>query len=230
MGPDTVICSGDTITLNPGASYTDYLWSNESTNNSLLVFSTGTYCITATDEYNCKIIDSISVEVDEIPVADFSYSIDMADVTFINNSQNASSFYWDFGDSSFSTDINPVHTYASAADYVVLLKALNENCGDSSLSKSIKITDLLVDNINYINSVKIFPNPSNGFITIAINKDYQAELAVEITNISGKKVYNSSINTNQNINKIDLSYLSSGIYYLKLTSKDFTVTTKLILN
>lgn len=48
---------------------------------------------------------------------------------FTNLSQNAVSYAWDFGDGTFSSDVNPVHTYALPGTYTVKLIATNaEGC------------------------------------------------------------------------------------------------------
>jgi PKD repeat protein len=46
-------------------------------------------------------------------------------VQFINNSINAESYLWDFGDKVFSTDKAPVHTYYIPGNYIVTLSATN---------------------------------------------------------------------------------------------------------
>lgn len=86
-----------------------------------------------------------SVKIDaataSAPEADFKYtitndSIAPATVTFNNQSKNATSYTWDFGDTgsatNTSTDQNPVHTYSNAGSYVVTLTAKNdENVTDT---------------------------------------------------------------------------------------------------
>ena len=51
-----------------------------------------------------------------------------APVTFNNLSQNASSYLWDFGDGTTSTDSTPVHTYTTAGTYTVSLTATQNSC------------------------------------------------------------------------------------------------------
>jgi len=57
-------------------------------------------------------------------------------ISFSNNSSNASSYKWDFGDGGVSTLANPTHTYTSAGNYSVKLKSI----GTSSCNTSDSIT------------------------------------------------------------------------------------------
>ena len=59
------------------------------------------------------------------PVAKFSYSVSDKTVTFTNQSLNAKSFYWTFGDGSATSEKSPVKKYSSAGTYTVTLKATN---------------------------------------------------------------------------------------------------------
>lgn len=66
---------------------------------------------------------SFSVSGYEVPVP--------CAITFINNSSNASSYLWDFGDGSTSTQTNPVHTYNFNGTFILKLKATGSNGSDS---------------------------------------------------------------------------------------------------
>lgn len=55
-------------------------------------------------------------------------------VSFKNTSTNASSYQWDFGDNTTSTEANPSHSYQSSGIYTVKL-----NSGGSTFQKRIKI-------------------------------------------------------------------------------------------
>lgn len=46
-----------------------------------------------------------------------------ADVQFVNTSQNADRYEWDFGDGATSTEANPVHHYVESGDYTVTMRA-----------------------------------------------------------------------------------------------------------
>jgi PKD repeat protein len=48
-------------------------------------------------------------------------------VTFVNTSENAYSYTWNFGDGTTSTDINPTHSYNTNGSFSVTLKAFSKN-------------------------------------------------------------------------------------------------------
>ena len=56
------------------------------------------------------------------PIANFTFQLGKnGEVKFINTSQNAGSFHWEFGDSESSTEMNPIHIYKSEKTYKVKL-------------------------------------------------------------------------------------------------------------
>lgn len=76
-------------------------------------------------------------EFDPTVVGDFSAAITSnceapATVSFSNLSTNGSSFEWDFGDGSTSTDTDPTHTYSALGDYTVTLSVDGDNCGTAT--------------------------------------------------------------------------------------------------
>jgi PKD repeat protein len=54
-------------------------------------------------------------------------------LVFSNCSENASSYYWDFGDSTYSTEENPTHYYCEDGAYAVELTAYNGDDSDKFL-------------------------------------------------------------------------------------------------
>ena len=92
----------------------------------------------------------IGCEKDEVVipqvVAGFTYTlnIDTGTVTFLNISENATNYDWDFGDESSSTLINPVKVYTSGT-YTVTLTAKNVAGASDSFEDviTIQISELL---------------------------------------------------------------------------------------
>ncbi len=63
LGPDTTVCTQVSYTLDasPQANGTSYLWSNNSTDSTLNINSSGTYSVTVTNTFNCTAADTVTV-------------------------------------------------------------------------------------------------------------------------------------------------------------------------
>ncbi len=80
----------------------------------------------------CRNESSRTIEVYSRPIADFSVmNTCQGDQTlFVNSSQNAGSYNWQFGDGGNSGVSNPSHQYNNAGSYTVTLTANNARCSD----------------------------------------------------------------------------------------------------
>lgn len=67
------------------------------------------------------------------PVAAFDAAVNDMEVTFVNNSVDATAYTWDFGDGNGSADLNPVHSFATAGIYTIRLIATNTAGSHASL-------------------------------------------------------------------------------------------------
>lgn len=72
------------------------------------------------------------------PTANFNASVSGLTTTFTNSSSNSTSYSWDFGDNTSSTEANPVHTYAADGTYTVILTASND-CGTNTYTQNVVI-------------------------------------------------------------------------------------------
>jgi gliding motility-associated-like protein len=60
LGPDQDLCAGSQLIISPG-SFTQYLWHDMTTSNSLTVNTSGLYWVKVTNVFNCTAIDSIVI-------------------------------------------------------------------------------------------------------------------------------------------------------------------------
>lgn len=68
LGPDTIICAGSTVVLNPGTGYASYLWNTSATTPTITVGGASTYAVTVTDGNGCQNNDAIVVSVAALPM------------------------------------------------------------------------------------------------------------------------------------------------------------------
>jgi hypothetical protein len=68
LGPDTILCAGDVLTLDAGASYSFYAWSTGSGAQTIVVDSTGhglqpfDIWLSVRNQFNCEASDSIRIQ------------------------------------------------------------------------------------------------------------------------------------------------------------------------
>jgi len=84
------------------------------------------------------LINVDQIIVDGPPLPAFNSSTNLNTVQFTNNSANADSYFWDFGDGNTSTATDPEHTYQADGSYVVSLSAINE-CDTITTQEVIEI-------------------------------------------------------------------------------------------
>ncbi len=85
-------------------------------------------------------VAEISCYVQE-PEAAFTATADECshDITLTNESAFATSYLWNFGDGTTSTEANPTHTYAANGTYTIVLTATN-SLGSSTISHQVEIS------------------------------------------------------------------------------------------
>ncbi len=90
-------------------------------------------------------------------------------------------------------------------------------------------------NINSIDSeISVYPNPAHNILRIELVQNDTKLNDISICDLNGKSIYVDTktklINTNIQQKSIDLTYLDSGIYYLKVNSNKGNVIKKIIKN
>jgi PKD repeat protein len=123
-----------TATASDGTAPYSYTWNN-GTGNPNTDLSAGMYCVTVQDSNVCTVSDCITVTVADQPnppVAEFDADVnsgcDALTVHFTDQStNNPTSWSWDFGDGSTSSEENPEYTYTTSGTYTVSLTVSNSD-------------------------------------------------------------------------------------------------------
>lgn len=146
-----IICLGESgRLLVSGAN--GYVWSNGETGAVVSVMPevSQVYSVVGYVDGCPSLPDSVAVEVDTLlPTAAFFATPDSGWIPlttiFVNQSQNASVFEWDFGDGDGSSSFSPEHMYTDTGRFPVELIAINGNdCRDTAYSKVIVGADFSV--------------------------------------------------------------------------------------
>lgn len=90
--------------------------------------------LTAVSDSGCSVTDTRTFVLPELPDSRFTWQVTPCDSTvrFGNSSAFASSYRWDFGDSTISSDVAPTHTYTIAGRVPVKLISISPfGCQDT---------------------------------------------------------------------------------------------------
>jgi parallel beta-helix repeat protein len=228
-GTDQYICSGDSVTLTAqGGSV--YLWSTFATTPVITVtpVNTTTFIVTVSSANGCSDVDTVLVNVNNIPppVASFSYTPSGLLISFTNTSTNGLFYNWDFGDGNTSTLQNPDNFYSASASYTVTLIVTN-NCGSDTFS--LQITPVGIRDYKINSNLIIYPNPSSDLVNVGFTGLSGGDGELKIFDQLGRMVDRYSINLNSKNKMIVISGLDKGFYCLNLRIENALMTGKLLI-
>jgi Zn-dependent metalloprotease len=103
-------------------------------------------------------------------------------VNFTNLSTNSNLFFWDFGDGTTSTDMNPNHVYTTYGNYDVSLIAYGGSCGNDTLVQTAFIS---VDTLN----------PCIIYMPVTGTGDVQTACAGQLFDSGGSENYQDNTNS-----------------------------------
>ena len=139
LGSDTILCGGS-FTLNAGNAGSNYLWSDNSTAQTLTTDSSGTYSVTITDANTCIGSDAIVITVNTPPTFDLGNPITQCggSVT-IDAGSGATTYLW------YNSTGAQTLTTSTSGSYAVTITDAN-NCTASD-SVQVTINEVPVVNI-----------------------------------------------------------------------------------
>ncbi len=116
---------------------------------------------------------------------------------------------------------------------VVDLDVRNDNTvfaatyGRGIFSGQFTATSLSTDDNVLNKGIKVYPNPSNGIVNIAID-NYVGDITVEVYDINGRKVF-SNAGDYMKVNTVNLQGFQKGIYILNVKGEALSYSEKIIL-
>ncbi len=177
-------------------------------------------------------------------------------IYIINNSTgttSATNYSWSFGDGSTSTAQYPTHQYSTFGLYNLCLTISDSAAGCSStycdsigldsngnLLKrdgfGITVVDekdlLNTADIDLINELSVYPNPSNGLFAIKLNLRASEEVYIRAINSLGQEVLSTELSglSGANNYSIDMTAQPNGTYFLNVSAGNQSKNIKLYIN
>ncbi len=212
LGNDTVLCSGEQLTLDAGGSQHCYLWNDSGTGSTLTVDTTGLYLVKVVSKGFCTYFDSIRVSFIPEPLASIQITR-KADTLFAD--QGFDRYTW-LKDNNLIQD--------STLNYLILGARGNYKVtGSDSLGCFTTTSTLfIVDTFTSLQAIgnsgfRVYPNPSRHGQELTIESQEPIG-SIEVYNQLGQHVYTES---RVEANTYPLKNLNRGIYIVVLNQTHY---------
>jgi PKD repeat protein len=150
------------------------------------------------------------------PIPSFTYQQNANTVSFSNQSQNAISYTWLFGDGAVSQAVSPSHTYAQAGTYAVTLNAQTPFCASAyTVNISIQVTSSTTPLTEQ--SAMLYPNPFQDqlfFQRLSPNED---AWYFRIRDVEGREHMQGKLPADR---VLQTSTLAPGMYLIQLSNRN----------
>ena len=170
-------------------------------------------------------IESLCGESELTPPAIIEVEQDGSTIDLQNLSRYATSYVWDFGDNTTSTErYPPPHTYSEEGNYEIVLITENYCCKDTT---SVTVT---IDNTTATDELiqkpfMISPNPVTG--QFVVQWQIALDARIELYNLTGQLL--ETVTTNGDA-IFDLSQYASGLYNVVIKTEKGLFTERVIKN
>lgn len=191
-----------------------------------------------------------AVTVDNFTANDtavFGNNVITSDITTTHVIDIASGATGSFYQTLYTNDNNDSTKTVAQVNFVNAFPAALENAHDFRLQNSSltatgasftdnKFNGQMISSVyeenNFFSTLELFPNPANQNTTLKTEMKIQSDLLIEITDLTGKMVFNESLNSVYGIINISIpvNEFNNGIYFVRIITADQSKTAKLVIS
>ena len=208
-----------TVTASGGTQPYTFSWTNSATGAQACGLTAGPYSVTVYDNHNCSVTNS-NIIVSSPSALTLVVSQDGSSaIATASGGTPGYTYLWSNGLSTDTiTNLNP-------GTYGVTVSDAN-GC---IVGTSITITS--IESISAgINSFNVYPNPSDGIVTVSIQMTTSENVSLSIADLTGRKVYESTESNTTDLNKqLDLRSLAKGTYIITLKTDSGSANQRIVL-
>ncbi len=225
----TEVCVGTEISFQDNSSNTEtWSWSFgdqsvSSQQNPVHTYAeSGTYTVTLTvSNSGGTDTETLQITVNPAPIAGFTFTQELSEISFTDNSTHSNSYSWDFGDGTSSTEQNPVHDFVNNGTYTVV-QTVTGDCGTQAHTEEITVTGVGVFYLNQ-EPIEIYPNPASDVVTI---KTDLVDFEYRLVSLDGRVVVS---NKASGWTQLFINDVSAGVYQLIIESHQQKMIHKLVI-
>ncbi|MFH1321651.1 MAG: LamG-like jellyroll fold domain-containing protein [Bacteroidota bacterium] len=191
----------------------------------------GTYYDSLTTLNSCDSVITTSMLVNALPSVSFigldtNYCTTDAAVTLTGTPAGGTFTGTGISGNQFDPSV------AGAGTHTITYSYIDGNSCTDSAQQDVNVSACTgIENLEFINNFKIYPNPNTGEFTLEMKIPEMQDIQINITNILGESIYAKTLdNIKGNCKKqIDLRAIPTGIYNLQLINDKEVINKKIII-
>jgi photosystem II stability/assembly factor-like uncharacterized protein len=221
---DEFLCPDGELYLNATSGFDSYLWSDGSTTRTILIKEPGYFSVVGINPNGC-VIQSPEVYID-LKQSPEKPSITQEGLTLIASEGSAYQWYLD-GKRLFNETSRELHIQNGKIGVYTVAVSNEFKC--KTLSDGINIVTSVDNQVYHDFEVTINNNPGNGQFILEFSHSIIGGISLVISDFNGREVYSESkLNDSIQNYPLNISHLSSGIYFVKISANNFVKLVKLV--
>ena len=175
----------------------------------------------------------------QVPMAEFmadQVEVEEGEIVMFTDmsTNNPTSWAWTFegGTPATSIEQNPTVTYAEAGTYNVTLVSANVAGSSEELKEEyVVVTEELGVENQLKNVVSVYPNPTNGIVTVQLNDQGGKNVNIEVYDMVGRKVLTKDVESQGGVQTINLDLTNlygEQMFIIQVKVGDKTGTYKMV--
>ena len=233
LGNDTALCNGAPYTLDAGAGFTSYFWSNGMAGQTLDVTSTVagsvTYSVTVEDAAGCTGTDEAIISTKAPVVVDLGPDTNIwvpgtTEIT-LDAGTGFASYLW-------SDNITTTQTYVVKQSNSGTVSVVVTDADGCTGTDTVEVNFVLGVSEFSASTLKMYPNPAVDQVTVELSNFGNANnVNVTFLTIEGKVVMTQRINVigDAYVETFDVSSLATGTYLVQFEANGETVVRKFVI-
>lgn len=183
-------------------------------------------------EYNVDVLNLHGFGVDDPSLVSYVWSLETYDDVPNHVSGTPNQTTWILQEEGSTT----ARVLANAEGYALLKCTIMTPCGITETKKFIYTNEIYypyysTDEVSYDDMVKVYPNPTNGEINIKYcGRITASPLCISIYSYNGTLIEQIEGIYGDSITSYSMNGYANGLYLIRITGKDFSVTKRFILN
>lgn len=237
LGADTTICQGESVTLDAGPGLV-YLWSTNETTQTIQAATSGNYSCSVSNQYGCSASDELILTVNLTPekpvITSGTAQVDnftpTSTVYTCGTTANADTYQWAVtpAEAGMTTSNGTSAEFFWTSGYtgsVLITVTAGNDCFTSEVSDAFPTTIYTSAGIGEFatgTQLIIYPNPTEGMITLKLPAQKSFTGDVTMTDAGGAVVYIKKGITVPagEVLTMDLEQLPDGVYSMKLANNN----------